>query len=67
MRKQFTISLIRALCCDTKGCVIVGIWKQLTSSILTVKQHWAKYLVGVVYLVISSVADINAVKVYSID
>ena len=25
------------LCCDTKDCVAVGIWKQLTSSILTVR------------------------------
>ena len=81
-----------ALCCDTKGCVTVGIWKQLTSSILTVrafpantayplnvglmsanvadvgltlKQHWANFSLEY-YLVISSVADINAVKVYSI-
>ena len=81
-----------ALCCDTKGCVSVGIWRQLTSSILTVrafsantahspdvglmtanvadvgltlKQHWANFLLEY-YLVISSVAHINAVKVYSI-
>ena len=26
-----------ALCCDTKGCATVGLWKQLTSSILTVR------------------------------
>ena len=26
-----------ALCCDTKGCGTVGLWKQLTSSILTVR------------------------------
>ena len=25
-----------ALCCDTKGCATVGLWKQLTTSILTV-------------------------------
>ena len=26
-----------ALCCDTKGCATVGVWKQLNSSILTVR------------------------------
>ena len=92
MRKQFTISLMWALGCNTKGCVAVGIWKQLTSIILTVrafpanrahspnvglmsanvadvgltlKQHWANFSLEY-YLVISSVADINAVKEYSI-
>ena len=92
MRQKFTISLMWALCCDTKGCVTMGDWKQLSSSILTVrafpdstayspnvglmlanvadvgltlKQHWANFSL-VWYLVISSVADINAVKVYSI-
>ena len=73
------------LCCDTKGCVTVGIWRQLTSSILTVKAFSAntahspdvglmsanikttlcQFLVGVVFG-FSSVAYINAVKVYSI-
>ena len=26
-----------ALCCDTKGYVTMGVWRQLTSSILTVR------------------------------
>ena len=26
-----------ALCCDAKGCFTVGIWEQLTSSILKVR------------------------------
>ena len=26
-----------ALCCDTKGCATVGLWKQLTFNILTVR------------------------------
>ena len=30
-----------ALCCDSKGCVTLGIWKQLTSSILTVRAFQA--------------------------
>ena len=81
-----------ALCCDTKGCVTMGDWKQLTWKQLTVrafpantahspnvglmsvnvadvgltlKQHWANFSLEY-YLVISSVVDINAVKVYSI-
>ena len=40
MRKLFTISLMWVLCCDTKGCVTVGGgggWKQLSTSILTVR------------------------------
>ena len=37
MRKLFTISLMWAMCCDTKGYVTMGIWKQFTSSILTVR------------------------------
>ena len=78
--------------CGTKVCATVGLWKQLTSSILTVrafpantahspnvglmsanvadvgltlKQHLANFSLEQ-YLVISSVADINDVKVYSI-
>ena len=80
-----------ALCCDTKGYVTMEVWKQFTSSILTVrafpantahstnvglmsanvadvgltlKQYWANFALEK-YLVISPVADNNAVKVYS--
>ena len=75
-----------ALCCDTKGYVTMGVWKQFTSSKNFPSQHgtltkcwfnvgqrrrrWSniktalgQFLVGVVSC---SVADINAVKVYSI-
>ena len=32
-----------ALFCDTKGCVTVGVWKQLTSSILTLKSFLSQH------------------------
>ena len=81
-----------ALICDTKDYVTIGVWRQLTSSILTVrafsantahspnvglmsanvadvgltlKQNFANFSLEW-YLVISSGADIIAVKVYSI-
>ena len=70
-------------------CITIGVWEQLTHSILTVrafpantahspnvalmsanvadvgltsKQHWANFSLEL-YIVISSFADINAVKV----